>query len=118
MRQSHPEESLTRLCSLFGFTRPAYYEAQIQERKTGIAHMVVLMLFKKIRIDIPIIGTKKLLFLLNPQLQEQGIKMGRDQLFDLLRFYGQLMRRRRRNTKTTDSHHWLKRFPRTVIHDI
>lgn len=117
MRQSHPKESLTRLCSLFGFTRQAYYEAQIQERKTSIAHMVVLMLVKEIRMDIPIIGTRKLLFMLTPQLQEHGIKMGRDQLFDLLRFYGLLMRRRRRFTKTTDSNHWLKKYP-NLIEDI
>jgi transposase InsO family protein len=37
--------------------------------------------------------------------------MGRDQLFDLLRFHGLLMRRRRRSVKTTNSHHWMKKYP-------
>jgi putative transposase len=60
---------------------------------------------------MPMIGTRKLLHLLNEKMEEHGIKMGRDQLFDLLRFHGLLIRRRRRSVKTTDSHHWLKKYP-------
>ena len=114
MRQNHPKESLARLCSLFGVTRQAYYEAQVQENKTTIAHMIVLTLVKEIRMDIPMIGTRKLIFMLAPLMQEHGIKMGRDQLFDLLRFHGLLMRRRKRMVKTTNSHHWLRKYPNLI----
>jgi len=55
--------------------------------------------------------------MLTPELEKHGIKMGRDQLFDLLRFHGLLMRRRTRIAKTTDSHHWLKKYP-NLIKDI
>ena len=44
MRQSRPKESLERLCTLFGVSRQAYYEAQLHESKTSIAHMIVLTL--------------------------------------------------------------------------
>ena len=54
------------------------------------------------------------MFKLSPQLEEHGIKMGRDQLFDLLRFHGLLVRRRRRTVRTTDSHHWLKKYPNLI----
>lgn len=40
--------------------------------------------------------------------------MGRDQLFDLLRFHGMLIRRRKRSIVTTDSFHWLKKYPNLV----
>jgi len=33
----HPKQSLGIVCTLFGFTRQAYYEAEIHERKTSIA---------------------------------------------------------------------------------
>lgn len=36
--------------------------------------------------------------------------MGRDQLFDLLRFHGLLIRTRKRMIRTTNSNHWLKRY--------
>ena len=76
--------------------------------------MIVLTLVKEIRNDIPVIGTRKLLFMLTPQLEQHGIKLGRDQLFDLLGFHGLLMRRRKRIAKTTNSHHWLKKYPNLI----
>ena len=114
MRQSHRTESLQRLCTLFGVTRQAYYEAQLQDSKTSIAHMIVLTLVKDLRDAIPILGTRKLLFMLSAEFDKHSIKMGRDQLFDLLRFHGLLMRRRKRMVKTTDSHHWLKKYPNLI----
>lgn len=60
------------------------------------------------------IGTRKLLHELTSQMDSHGIKMGRDQLFDLLRFHGLLVRRRKRSVKTTDSHHWLKKYPNLI----
>jgi len=114
MRQKHPEESLGSLCELFGVTRQAYYDAAEHEKKTSIAHMLVLSLVREYRSDIPLIGTRKLLFMLMPDLRQHGIKIGRDQLFELLRFHGLLIRRRKRIVKTTDSHHWLKKYPNLI----
>ena len=114
MRQKHPEESLGSLCELFGVTRQAYYDAAEHEKKTSIAHMLILSLVREYRSNIPFIGTRKLLFLLIPDLKEHGIKIGRDQLFELLRFHGLLIRRRKRMVKTTDSHHWLKKYPNLI----
>lgn len=77
--------------------------------------MVVLTLVKEFRQDMPRLGTRKLYYLLAPKLQEHGIKIGRDQLFDLLRFHGLLIRRRKYIPKTTDSHHWMKKYPNLTI---
>ncbi len=76
--------------------------------------MIVLTLVNEFRDDIPILGTRKLLFMLTPELKKHGIKLGRDQLFDLLRFHGLLIRKRKRMVKTTDSHHWLKKYPNLI----
>lgn len=65
----------------------------------------------EIRRDLPRIGTRKLYHLLQPRLREQGIKLGRDGLFDYLRRHNLLIRPKRRYTKTTDSKHWLKKYP-------
>ncbi len=66
--------------------------------------MIVLTLVREFRADMPLLGTRKLFHLLTPELEKHGIKMGRDQLFELLCFHGLLIRRRRRKTvKTTDS---------------
>ncbi len=63
---------------------------------------------------MPMIGKRKTLYKIEPMLKEHGIKMGRDQLFDLLRFHGLLIRRRKRGVITTDSFHLLKKYPNLV----
>ena len=69
MRQSHSHMSLASLCSLFGVTRQAFYDAQQHDNKNSIANMIVLALVNEIRDDIPMIGTRKLFFMLtSPQI--------------------------------------------------
>jgi putative transposase len=70
---------------------------------------------KETRDIMPMLGTRKLLHELEAQMDDHNIKMGRDQLFDLLRFHGLLIRRRKRGVRTTDSYHWLKKYPNLIV---
>ena len=88
-------------------SRQAFYDAQKQEQKASVAEMIVLCLVRELRTIMPMIGTRKLLYELQLPLKEHGIKMGRDQLFELLRFNGLLIRKRRTYVQTTNSYHWL-----------
>jgi len=54
-----------KLCGLFGVTRQAYYEARAYEKKTSIAHMIILRLVKELRDIMPMIGTRKYYLRLN-----------------------------------------------------
>lgn len=60
------------------------------------------------------IGARKLLELITPGLHRQGLEMGRDAFFDLLRDHGMLIRKRRRKVITTYSRHWLKKYPNLI----
>lgn len=73
MRQKYPKESLRTLCALFGYSRQAYYEATNHFNKTTIANAIVLTLVKEMRHEIPILGTRKLLFMLSEEFQRHGI---------------------------------------------
>ena len=64
-----------------------------------------------IRRYMPRVGTRKLYFLIKPRLKEQGIKLGRDALFNYLRAERLLVRPKRSFTKTTNSRHWMKKHP-------
>lgn len=116
MRQNRPGNTLVEFCALFGVSRQAYYLAHHKASKTSIGNMIVLKLVGEFRANIPMLGTRKLLHLLLPEMEKHEIKMGRDQLYDLLRFHGLLIRRRKRMTKTTDSHHWLRKYPNLIEH--
>jgi hypothetical protein len=52
---------------------------------------------------MPRLGTRKLYYLLKEDLEKQGLSIGRDALFALLREEDLLVKRKRRYTKTTDS---------------
>lgn len=64
-----------------------------------------------LRAQMPRLGTRKLHYLLKDSLQKDGVKMGRDALFDLLRGEDLLVKKRRRFTKTTNSSHWMRKYP-------
>lgn len=67
-----------------------------------------------LRCFMPRLGTRKLYYLLKPKLNELGIKLGRDGLFDYLREHRLLVKPKRSYTKTTDSRHWMKKHPNLV----
>jgi len=55
-------------------------------------------------------GGRKLYSIISNSLKTHNIKMGRDKFFDLLRSEGMLVKPRKRNYFTTDSHHWLHKY--------
>lgn len=115
MRQSYPHKSLWELCTLFGISRQAYYQATIHQYQVSMAESVVLQLVTQCRLELRgKAGVRKMWTPLKSKLAEHGITMGRDRLFDLLRSYHLLLRRRTRKVKTTDSHHWLKKYPNLI----
>lgn len=60
---------------------------------------------------MPRLGTRKLHYLIKPALMENGVKLGRDGLFDYLRDENLLVKPRRSYTKTTFSRHWMRKHP-------
>lgn len=60
---------------------------------------------------MPRLGGRKLYYLLKPQLEDRGIKLGRDGFFDYLREHRLLVQPVKRYTKTTHSKHWMRKHP-------
>jgi len=60
---------------------------------------------------LPRLGGRKTHHLITPQLQLQNLKFGRDKLFRLLRENDLLIKPRRRYIQTTNSRHWMKKYP-------
>ena len=102
---------MKRACQHFGFTRQAYYKAAACQRHKQQQHATVVELVKQTRQRQPRVGTRKLHHILQEPLQEAGIQIGRDALFDLLREKYLLVPPKRAYHKTTHSHHHLRRHP-------
>jgi putative transposase len=52
--------------------------------------------------------------MIKDDLREQGLKVGRDKLFELMRLYDIQIKPRRRYTKTTMSKHWMRKWPNII----
>lgn len=60
------------------------------------------------------LGTRKIYHQIKPVIQSQGLKIGRDGLFSLLRTNGLLIKHRKGYVTTTNSKHWLKKYPNLI----
>lgn len=105
-----------RLCWLFGITRQAFYKHRHTSVLEQKENTIVLQLVAEVRALHPAMGVRKLYSMIAQQIKEQGIQIGRDTLFNLLREQGWLLRRRRRKTITTWSKHPFRKY-RNLIKD-
>jgi hypothetical protein len=63
---------------------------------------------------LPMLGGKKIYHQIKPILNNSAIKMGRDKLFRLLSAHNLLINLRRRYVTTTNSKHWLGKYPNII----
>ncbi|WP_155640450.1 IS3 family transposase [Burkholderia pseudomultivorans] len=103
--------SVERACRYMGISRQAYYKRCRSEERRGAQAEAVTTLVRNIRLRQPRLGARKLHHLLGPVLDERGIKLGRDRLFDVLRAARLLVVPHRAYHKTTQSHHRFRRHP-------
>ena len=114
MKHDYPHLSWGFLCGLFGKTRHAHYDHLWRSQNDSLKEEIILQLVYEIRKSLPRLGTRKMLFLLQPQLASHRIEVGRDYLFDLFDAHKLLIRQRKRKVFTTDSRHWMHKYANLV----
>src|SRR5690606_25012892 len=98
-------------CGLFGFTKQAYYKHQAQKKVSDSERLNAKESVLALRRQMPRLGTRKLHYLLN---SNGGLNIGRDRLFSISREEGLLVSRKRKYTVTTNSKHWLRKYPNLI----
>lgn len=96
---------------MFGISRQGYYQKQqrVEKRLKELSQVKAEVI--KERIHLPRLGTRKLYYRLSRQFNANGIKIGRDALFAFLRSEHMLIKPKRSYHKTTNSKHWLHKYP-------
>lgn len=79
------------------------------EQQRNMEFMLVVYEVQKIRKDLPRCGYRKLFHLIQPFLKQHKIKLGRDRFRVLLGDYNLLIKRRK-SRKTTNSFHHFKKY--------
>ncbi len=103
--------SVCRACHHIGISRQAFYQGLARQDEARKCNKRVLELVRSKRLRQPRLGTRKLHHLLSDLMEAEGLNVGRDALFDILRQSHMLVVPRRAYHKTTDSHHRFRRHP-------
>lgn len=112
MKMQSCSRGLRELCRLLGYSPQAYYQYQKLSCKSALEEDLLIQQVLYHRILQPRLGGRKLHDMLKPFMEDHDLYIGRDVLFDLLRKNDLLVTRRRRSQpRTTDSDHWMRRYP-------
>lgn len=118
MKMQSRSRGVRELCRLLGYSPQAYYQYQRSSCKRALEEDLLITQVLHHRSLQPQLGGRKLHEMMKPFMDAHQLHIGRDQLFELLRLNGLLNRKRRRGTpRTTNSNHWMKKYP-DLIRDI
>lgn len=118
MKMQSCSRGLRELCRLLGYSPQAYYQYQKASGKRALEEDLLIGQIIHHRVLQPKLGGQKLHEMMRPFMAVHSMYIGRDLLFDLMRENGlQIRKRRRRDSRTTDSNHWMKKYP-DLIRDI
>ena len=94
-----------------GYTPQAYHKKTKKQFIKQVNDDLVIQQVHRIRNEQPRCGTRKLLIMLQPFLQQHNIVIGRDYFFNLLAKNKMLVRKTKRSVHTTNSKHHFYRYP-------
>lgn len=102
------------MAELFKISRQGYYQLLQKHQKDDSDAKAITNLVLNLRRTMPRIGGKKLYYLVKPEMDDLGIKVGRDKFFDILRWEHLLVRRRKNYTRTTNSYHRYRKYDNLI----
>lgn len=114
MKNIYPNVALGKFCRLLGVTRQAYYQHFLHKEQLAFEEGLIVAEILKIRKRHPYMGTRKLYKFMQPFLSEHRLKVGRDGLFGILSANHLLVRRRKKQTITTNSLHRFRKYSNLI----
>lgn len=106
--------SKSEVCRYFNLSRDAYYKYSKRRKKREAFASKVVKLVKEERKDQPRVGGRKLHEALHSKFVSEGMKIGRDKLFDILREKDMLIKRKKCTCRTTDSYHRFHKYKNLI----
>lgn len=82
--------------------------------KDELKEGIILGMVKQIRRKMPVIGGRKLYWILKSELRDSGIKLGRDKFFNMLNKNELQIKRKKYKPKTTNSNHPFRKYENLI----
>jgi len=97
---------MSALCGWYGISRQAHYQQQQQQRQREEQAERLVELVQQERQRHPRMGGRKLYHRLQPKMSKQGLLVGRDRFFGVLRDHNLLVHPKKRGYRTTWAGRW------------
>jgi len=113
--EMHKEKTgqVKELCKIFDRSKQSYYQRISYNYQEEVKGEILYQQIQKQRVLMPRMGGRKLHSLIKAELPEE-LLIGRDKFFDWLRANNLLVKKRKVRVFTTNSHHWLHKYPYLV----
>lgn len=98
--------NMDQICAQFSISRQAHYQKCSREADRQVAEATILELIRQVRREHPKMGGRKLLFKIKPILAAEGLQIGRDRLFEVLRNQDLLVKPSKSRRRTTIPSVW------------
>jgi putative transposase len=105
---------MEKLCRLFGKRRQSWYKATLTKESQAMKEMLIIEKVKRLRKELPRVGTEKLHICLKHFFRDHQMKVGRDQLHAILKSANLLVTKYKRRTRTTNSRHRFRKYENLV----
>lgn len=102
------------MAEALGYSRQYFYKLSKEHATLELTKQMVIDMVQKIRKQLPQLGTRKLHYMIKDELTSKQIKVGRDKLFSWLKEYDMLIHPKKRYVQTTNSKHWMKKYPNLI----
>ncbi|WP_394772128.1 IS3 family transposase, partial [Mucilaginibacter sp.] len=102
------------MANTLGYSRQYFYKHCKEIQVKNITGRSVLEMIQTERKILPMLGGRKVYHQIKPLMEVASIKMGRDKLFRLLGENDLFIKPKRRYVTTTNSKHWLRKYPNIV----
>ena len=109
--------SLTSITHCFGLKRDAYYKYKARADKRLKIEQQIISIVRKKRKSLPREGVRKLKVSLDHEFTKANLKVGRDNLFNVLRKHNMLTLRKKTSARTTNSYHRFYKY-NNIIKDV
>jgi len=107
--------SVGKLCAKVGMSRQNFYKGRAARGRRDVDSGFVVQLVKRERKLQPRLGVRKLHSIIDAELQQAGVEVGRDRMFEILRSRDMLVKPLPKSPRTTNSRHTLPVFRNLIL---
>ena len=101
MSKENEDIPVTKICDRFSKSTVAYYKNRKARARLANKEDFILLLVRRERMVNPMSGCKKVLFAIRQEMGMEGVSMGVNRFYDLMRRNGMLLPKRKKYSCTT-----------------